>query len=47
MEVDRPSAFRSLFYRALTLVGLRRNSAGGFGSIVPQPSQSSGRSGYG
>lgn len=47
MEVDRPSSFRSLFYRALTLAGLRRNSAGGFGSIVPQPSQSSGRSGFG
>lgn len=47
LEVDRPSSFRSLFYRALTLAGLRRNSAGGFGSIVPQPSQSSGRSGYG
>lgn len=47
MEVDRPSAFRSLFHRALTLAGLRRNSAGGFGSIVPQPSQSSGRSGIG
>lgn len=47
MQVDRPSSFRSLFYRALTLVGLRRNSAGGFGSIIPQPSSSSGRSGFG
>jgi len=49
LQVDRPSSFRSLFYRALTLVGLRRNSAGGFGSIVPQPSSSSysGRSGFG
>lgn len=46
MQVDRPSSFRSLFYRALTLAGLRRNSAGGFGSIIPFPS-SSGRSGFG
>ncbi|HWM91309.1 MAG TPA: hypothetical protein VN493_11120 [Thermoanaerobaculia bacterium] len=47
MQIDRPSSFRSLFYRALTLVGLRRNSAGGFGSVIPQPSSSSGRSGFG
>jgi hypothetical protein len=47
LQVDRPSSFRSLFYRALTMVGLRRNSAGGFGSIIPQPSSSSGRSGFG
>lgn len=47
LQVDRPSSFRSLFYRALTLAGLRRNSAGGFGSIVPVPSSSSGRSGFG
>ncbi len=47
MEVDRPSLFRNVFYRALTMFGMRRNSAGGFGSIVPQPSQSSGRSGIG
>ncbi len=42
LEVRRPSSFRSLFYRALTLVGLRRNSAGGFGGIIPQPSSSGG-----
>jgi hypothetical protein len=47
LQVDRPSAFRSLFYRALTLAGLRRSSAGGFGSIIPVPSSSSGRSGFG
>lgn len=38
LDVRRPSSFRSLFYRALTLAGLRRNSAGGFGGIIPQPS---------
>ena len=47
LQVDRPSSFRSLFYRALTLMGLRRNSAGGFGSVIPVPSSSSGRSGFG
>ena len=36
--VQRPSRFRSLWYVALAVMGLRRNSAGGFGSIVPQPS---------
>jgi hypothetical protein len=46
MQVDRPSSFRSLFYRGLTLMGLKRNSAGGFGSISPIPS-ASGRSGFG
>lgn len=47
IQVAKPSAFRSLFYRALTLAGLRRSSAGGFGSTIPVPSQSSGRSGFG
>lgn len=45
IQVEKPSAFRSLFYRALTLAGLRRSSAGGFGSVIPIPS--SGRSGFG
>jgi hypothetical protein len=40
--VQRPGNFRRLWYRALVLAGLRRNSAGGFGAVVPQPSQSSG-----
>jgi hypothetical protein len=38
LEIQRPSHFRSLWYAALALVGLRRNSAGGFGSVIPQPS---------
>lgn len=40
LTVHRPSHFRALWYTALTVMGLRRNSAGGFGSIVPQPSSS-------
>ncbi len=38
-EMLRPSRFRWAFYRALALMGLRRNSAGGFGSVVPIPGQ--------
>lgn len=42
LTVQRPSSFRSLAYRAFALMGLRRNSAGGFGSIIPVPSSSGG-----
>lgn len=42
MKVSRPGNFRLLWYRALVLAGLRRNSAGGFGAVVPEPSQSGG-----
>jgi hypothetical protein len=38
LDIVRPSQFRAAWYRALTILGLRRNSAGGFGSIVPEPS---------
>ena len=41
-ELRRPSSFRSALYRALALMGLRRNSAGGFGSVVPIPGQGGG-----
>ena len=42
LTVQRPSSFRSLAYRAFALFGLKRNSAGGFGSIIPVPSTSGG-----
>lgn len=42
LEVPRPSRFRALWYRALAVAGLRRNSAGGFGGIVPLPSSGGG-----
>ena len=38
LTVSRPSRFKAMWYRALAIMGLRRNSAGGFGSVVPQPS---------
>jgi hypothetical protein len=36
MRVQRPSQFRAVWYRALAIAGLRRNSAGGFGSYIPE-----------
>jgi hypothetical protein len=42
LSVERPSRFRSLWYSALARAGLRRNSAGGFGSVVPHPSSGAG-----
>lgn len=37
-----PSHFGNLFARSLVLMGLRRSSAGGFGAVVPDPSEGSG-----
>jgi hypothetical protein len=34
--------FRWWFQRFLALMGFRRNSAGGFGGVIPQPSSHSG-----
>jgi hypothetical protein len=35
LEVQRPSRFRGILYRITVLMGLRRNSTGGFGGLVP------------
>lgn len=37
-----PSGFRRLWYGAIALMGLRRNNAGGFGSLVPEQTKSTG-----
>ncbi|MEM7627483.1 MAG: hypothetical protein AAF333_17945 [Planctomycetota bacterium] len=42
ITVRRPLGFRWLCRRALVTLGLRRNSAGGFGGVVPQPSEGGG-----
>jgi hypothetical protein len=42
IQVERPDRFRALWYQALVLAGLRRNSAGGFGAVVPEPSSGGG-----
>ena len=38
LQLQRPSRFKALWYCALASIGFRRNSAGGFGAVVPQPS---------
>lgn len=42
VTITKPSYFGSLWYRFLCVTGLRRNSTGGFGDVIPHPSQSSG-----
>ncbi len=37
-RVNRPSRFRAVWYRALAVLGLRRNDAGGFGGYPPSVS---------
>jgi len=41
-KLARPSWFRAVFYRALVVLRLRRNSTGGFGATVPQPTHGGG-----
>jgi hypothetical protein len=41
-DLRRPPRFRRAVYCALALMGLRRNSAGGFGSVIPVPGQGGG-----
>ncbi len=40
--VQSPSKFRWMMYRALALMGLRKNNAGGFGAVIPIPGQGGG-----
>jgi hypothetical protein len=40
LDVPRPAWFRTAWQRVLAMIGLRRNSAGGFGAIVPVPGTS-------
>ena len=42
ITVAKPSRFRAFGYRALVALGLRKNSAGGFGGLVPSPSSGGG-----
>jgi hypothetical protein len=42
VTVSRPSGFGGLFYRISVILGLKRNAAGGFGGIIPEPSSSGG-----
>ena len=38
LHVAPPSMFKRAWHRALTVAGLRRHNAGGFGAVVPIPS---------
>jgi hypothetical protein len=38
LQIERPKWYRAIYYRVLYALGLRRNSAGGFGSIIPMAS---------
>lgn len=39
LRVHRPSRYKSILHRLFVLIGLRRNAAGGFGGMVPPPSE--------
>lgn len=41
-QVSEPSRFRALAHLVLASAGLMRNSAGGFGSVIPEVTHSSG-----
>lgn len=42
LTVSPPKGFKALWYRLLAMAGLRRNSAGGFGSVIPQVASGAG-----
>ncbi len=42
IEVALPAAYRSLWRRATALMSFHRNATGGFGAVVPMPSQGGG-----
>jgi hypothetical protein len=46
LDVKKPSNFRALWYRSLAMFGFRRNSAGGFGAMIPEETGGHG-SGFG
>ena len=47
LEVKQPPWFRQVFYRSLALAGMRPNSFGGFGAMIPLVTSSSGFHGGG
>ena len=42
ITIAPPPRYRWFFQRALALMGFMRNSAGGFGSVIPEPSSGAG-----
>jgi hypothetical protein len=45
VQVAKPSSYKSLWYRLGVYAGLRRNSAGGFGAVIPDVT-TTGTSGF-
>lgn len=46
IDVPRPFRYRHMWYRALAILGLGRNDAGGFGMRAPSPTPPSGGGGF-
>jgi hypothetical protein len=42
INVSKPSRFKRLWYAALVIAGLQRNSAGGFGDVLPEAGSGGG-----
>jgi hypothetical protein len=42
IKISRPTWYRHLWYALMVQAGFRRNSAGGFGAIVPEPNSAGG-----
>lgn len=42
IEVSRPKSYKSMWYRLGVFAGLKRNSAGGFGAMTPDPAAAGG-----
>ena len=42
ITIMEPPMFMSFFYRFSVILGLKRNAAGGFGALIPEPQSSSG-----
>jgi hypothetical protein len=42
LSLALPVSMRAIWYAAIALLGLRRNSVGGFGAVVPEQTQRSG-----
>lgn len=40
--LQTPSMFRRAWYRAIAVMGLRRDNTGGFGAVIPDPSSGGG-----
>lgn len=42
VTITKPFRYRALWYHFLAVIGLHRNSAGGFGAVIPETSQGGG-----